>query len=250
MKTKLATVLCILVTISVCSALSLPSSFKKCNVKRANFNQCLTEAIRDAVRQLDKPMPKYGLPVMDPFAVPYELGIVEFGDAQTGVHQKYTNFVLKGLTNIRDAKASMDFTSDILSLELNYDQIITETNFEAEGKLIFLPISTNSTNTVTLEKPTFKFIFNMEKYQKDGQLYYRVVKTQAAITANDASFYYKNLTKNQHLTDVMNKEMTIYGKEIFRQIGLQYQALYSVWFMQPFSNFLEKVPISEIFENV
>ena len=45
---------------------------------------------------------------------------------------------------------SMDFTSDILSLELNYDQIITETNFEAEGKLIFLPISTNSTNTVTL----------------------------------------------------------------------------------------------------
>ena len=77
-------------------------SFKKCDKQKPDFEQCLGSAIRDAIKQLDKPVPEYGLPNLEPLALPQGITI---GNATTGVRQKYSNVGIYGHTEITNVKA-------------------------------------------------------------------------------------------------------------------------------------------------
>ncbi|CAH1383467.1 unnamed protein product [Tenebrio molitor] len=50
------------------TVISIPN-FRKCDQKKSNFNECLSDAIWNAITQLEKPMEKYGLPTLEPFLI-------------------------------------------------------------------------------------------------------------------------------------------------------------------------------------
>ena len=71
------------------------SSFKKCDKKRTDFNQCLSDAIHGALKILNKPLPSYGLPSLYDVTLPE---VISFGNRTYGLLQKYDHLKLIGLS--------------------------------------------------------------------------------------------------------------------------------------------------------
>ena len=80
------------------------SSFKKCDLRASDFDQCLSNAIQDAIQHLKEPLLEYGLPQLEPFQTPKEV-ILEYGNETTGIRQKYSNLKITGFTKIEKTSA-------------------------------------------------------------------------------------------------------------------------------------------------
>ncbi|XP_063924976.1 uncharacterized protein LOC135138882 [Zophobas morio] len=244
MKTVLVS---ILVFLSVSSASKLPQSFKKCDKQKPDFEQCLGSAIRDAIKQLDKPVPEYGLPNLEPLALPQGITI---GNATTGVRQKYSNVGIYGHTEITNVKARMDFDKDILNLECSFPEIRHEADYEALGAVLLLPIDSKGKVVVTYKKPIFTLTFNLEKHQKENRQFYKIIKTDFDVKLDKVVFQYTNLFENSVLTDNFNAQMNVKWDSIFSHLKVKYLGLYSKLYGTPFGNLLEKVAISDIFDGI
>ena len=81
------------------------SGFQKCDIRKPDFDRCLSQAIQGAIEQLKKPIDDYGLPQMEPFIAPKYVRC-ELGNETNGIRQKYFNYKVSGLTKIvkTDAK--------------------------------------------------------------------------------------------------------------------------------------------------
>ncbi|CAH1382505.1 unnamed protein product [Tenebrio molitor] len=64
-------VLTFLGVLCLANCLKLPSTFTKCDKRKFDFNNCLSEAIKNAITQLDRPMDEYSLPSLEPFFAPF-----------------------------------------------------------------------------------------------------------------------------------------------------------------------------------
>jgi hypothetical protein len=81
----------------------LASTFTKCDKRKIDFDDCLSEAIKNAVSQLDKPMDEYNLPSFEPFFIPIILSkAVQNGNFDN----KLKNYRIFGHTKITDLKAT------------------------------------------------------------------------------------------------------------------------------------------------
>ncbi|KAJ3650789.1 hypothetical protein Zmor_016868 [Zophobas morio] len=63
--------LCVLVCaiVAATESVKLPSNFKTCNRKQANFRGCLLQAARHALTQLNRPYDDLKMPTLDPLYV-------------------------------------------------------------------------------------------------------------------------------------------------------------------------------------
>jgi hypothetical protein len=82
---------------------SLAATFKKCNRKRDDLDQCLSTAVADAVRQLGQPQSAIGLPSLEPLEIPSLT--VGAGTGPVGFAQNFHNVKIKGLTKDFTLKA-------------------------------------------------------------------------------------------------------------------------------------------------
>jgi hypothetical protein len=79
------------------------STFTKCDKRKIDFDDCLSEAIKNAISQLDKPMEEYNLPSFEPFFLPMILiKRVKNGNFD----KKLKNYKISGHTKITDLKAT------------------------------------------------------------------------------------------------------------------------------------------------
>ncbi|KAJ3652904.1 hypothetical protein Zmor_018829 [Zophobas morio] len=143
-------VLCLLTVVAFGSCLKLPSSFKKCDRKRTDFNQCLSESIYGAFRILNKPLPSHGLPSLYVVEFP-DLEIV-LGNSTYGLLHKYDRFRFIGLSKPDKINAKLDFGT--LKIEATYSQITIEVDCEAQGTIVLLPV-----NVITSSEFTFGMYF-------------------------------------------------------------------------------------------
>jgi hypothetical protein len=79
------------------------STFTKCDKRKIDFDDCLSEAIKNVISQLDKPMEEYNLPSFEPFFLPMILiKRVKNGNFD----KKLKNYKISGHTKITDLKAT------------------------------------------------------------------------------------------------------------------------------------------------
>jgi hypothetical protein len=77
-------------------------SFKKCDKRKADFDECLSVAIQSAISQLDKPLEEYGLPSFEPFLIP---NLPPKIGRKIDFYHRYKNFKIYGRTKIRKTRA-------------------------------------------------------------------------------------------------------------------------------------------------
>ncbi|RZC33143.1 JHBP domain containing protein [Asbolus verrucosus] len=86
---------------SIISKLSA-SSFKKCDRKSDDFNQCLVTAVQGAIKQLEKPIPELELPSLEPVKGPHLT--VAPGRNIFHIEQNYENFDSYGFSTANVSK--------------------------------------------------------------------------------------------------------------------------------------------------
>ncbi|KAJ3652887.1 hypothetical protein Zmor_018815 [Zophobas morio] len=207
-------VFCVIFLLISCSGLQLPSSFKKCDRRRSDFNRCLSKAVYKAVKVLDKPLKLYGLPSLHDVAFPPDF-FSEFGNSTYGLRQKYTNYRLIGLTKPQNIVARLDFgpLTSTLIIEATYPKLDWEVELEAQGTLVLLPLNVKTPLDFTFENPTFTFTFELEEYEK-GATYFRVIDSGLDMQAHGIKFDFKHLFSNRHLNKEFNSEMSAKGRQI------------------------------------
>ncbi|KAJ3617211.1 hypothetical protein MTP99_007455 [Tenebrio molitor] len=242
--------LIVLSVLSLCNAFPMPSSFTKCDKRKPDFNECLSEAVRNAIGQLVKPMEKYHLPSFEPFqfaSLSPKSG-VQGGSSSTVV--KFRNYRIYGRTKIDSSKAKMNFEDNTLTLELSHPEIRYEFDYEAKGKMFVLPFDSAGHGTVTLKNPIYTIKFTLEEYVKDNKKYLRVVDSNMTLKPESMTMYFENLFKNKVLNDAFNREMSESWKVIFANFSAGYMDSYAKVYGDVFNNFLEVVPLVDLFEGV
>jgi hypothetical protein len=79
------------------------STFTKCDKRKIDFNDCLSEAIKNAITQLDKPMEQYHLSSLEPFFMPLIFPKIDMAPYFVN---KFKNIKIFGHTKITDLKAT------------------------------------------------------------------------------------------------------------------------------------------------
>jgi hypothetical protein len=79
------------------------STFKKCDKKQNDFDQCLSTVVKDALSQLNVEKKEVGLPSFEPLEVPSL--VIGAGTGPVGFAQNYKNVKLSGFTKIDSLKA-------------------------------------------------------------------------------------------------------------------------------------------------
>ncbi|KAJ3660895.1 hypothetical protein Zmor_005322 [Zophobas morio] len=233
--------------VTVCSSIKLPPTFQKCDKTTSNFDDCLGKVIHDALNQLDKPFPEYGLPSLQEAEVPPDV-VAEFGNSTYGLRQKFSNYKLFGLTKPNLTKARMDFKTNTLVLNVSFPEIVFRTDYEAEGAVFILPVNIATTFEGLLVKPTFNLVFKLQEYENEGR-YFKVVDTDFDMNAENFKLEFKRLAPNKRLNYELNAAINEKGVEIFARFK-HLQVFFEPYFGGLFDGLLKKVEIKELFDGV
>ncbi|XP_063909646.1 circadian clock-controlled protein daywake-like [Zophobas morio] len=237
-------ILVVLLTTS-CSSVPLPSTFKKCNRKQADFNQCLTTAVQDAIHQLDKPHPEVNLPSFEPFV--YPVGTVRLGAGPSVVHfrQIAKNVRVHKLTEFSSLNASMDFNTNIFRMNIDYPILKFEYDYEIDGKILVMPIRGKGLAHIHPKNLSMEITFTLEEKNK----HYKVVNSTITYTKmGGLMINHENLFDgNKELGDKVNAALNENWKSIFDDLKAGYEKINAEIFGNVFDKFLDKVSASELF---
>ncbi|KAJ3660896.1 hypothetical protein Zmor_005323 [Zophobas morio] len=237
-------VLYVVVLVTLCEGISLPSSFRKCSRKERDFNQCLSLAINDAFTQLEKPLEDYGLPNLAHLEFPHNCKVA-FGNSTDGLRQEFTKFTATGFSNPINTTASMDFGKNVLTLKVTYHQLLFRGEYIAQGRVFLLPVDIMTPVVITWDLPTYTFTFMLEEFMRETK-YYKVVNSDIDMQPRNLAFHFEKLFDDQRLNDALNEAMSKKWLQIFTRLKYK-EKVFAPFFGTFFNNFLERVPVSEIF---
>ncbi|XP_063924953.1 uncharacterized protein LOC135138859 isoform X1 [Zophobas morio] len=236
----------ILATLCNCLQFLEASSFKKCDKRRSDFNQCLSDAIYTNLRLLDKPQKSFGLPSLYDLEFPPDV-ITEIGNRTYGLLQKFSKFRFIGLTRPESVTASLDFDPLVSTLRIaaTYPQVTVQMEYEAQGTIVLLPLNVATSVDFILNNPTFVFTFKLEEYDK-GATYFRVIESEFDAQPQDFKLHFKQLFTNKRLNEEFNSALSEKGLQTFH-IHKHLQVVFAPHFGSIVNSFLEKVPAAELF---
>ncbi|RZC40990.1 JHBP domain containing protein, partial [Asbolus verrucosus] len=227
------------------------SSFKTCDRKHNDFNQCLVAAVQDAIRQLEKPFPEVGLPSLEPVEISHFS--VAPGPTVFQVQQKYDNFKAFGFSTAKVSNFNVHFDSNIINMEFTVPQLRVEFDYDYDGKVLSIPIKGTGHGHVILNDPNFVVTFYLKEYQKDSENFFRVVDSEVTLLINKMGINFENLVPTGGVAGLglgnidPNKLLNDNGQIIYEEVHSDYEKTYAEVFATIFNNLLEEVPISELF---
>ncbi|XP_063925002.1 uncharacterized protein LOC135138904 [Zophobas morio] len=233
------------------ASLKLPSNFKKCDLRRTNFNECLGDAIHDAIIQLDKPIKSHGLESLYDVQLRPDIDVMNIGNhSQSVLRQKFSKFRIVGLSKPEATTARLDYDHKIytLTLAVTYPELLFPTEYAAEGSITVLPTNVVTPVEVTLENPTLTYTFKLKPYQKDTT-YLKVIDTGIDVQVHGMRWNFKQLFRNKRLNEEFNSELTEHGQEVFATYKYL-EVTFAPYFGLMLDNLLAKVPLSELFDGI
>ncbi|XP_063924219.1 uncharacterized protein LOC135138226 [Zophobas morio] len=235
---------CVLTILTFSYCTELPPSFEKCNIKQSDFKKCLSDAIQDAIEQLEDPIPKLGLPSIDPFRL--ETLKLEIGNASEGLHQIWSNVTIQGLSKPAATDARWTSGSVItLKLEVSYDRVFFTANYEANGAVLLLPIDAISPFTCDFVKGGKIIVtYKIEKPKKSNG-YFKLISTKVLLEPKKVKFTFNKFFDNQSLTTALNAEINKNWEASWSFVH-GFLGVYDPFFDALLRSILEKVPAGQI----
>ena len=239
------------------------SSFKKCDKRRNDFNQCLSDVVYEGFKVLDKPLKSHGLPSLHYIEFPSDV-IIEVGNSTYGLAQKFSKFRSIGLSNPESVTARLEFGPLVstLTIEASYAEITWQMDYEAQGTTVLLPLNVQTSLDLimgespqlqlsrfvhgqVLGNPTFTFTIELEEYEK-GATYFKVIHSDFGMETDDFTPRFKQLFSDKLLNDEFNSAINEKGVQIF-SIYKPLHVYVAPHFGSIFNSFFEKVPVADLF---
>ncbi|XP_068900652.1 protein takeout-like isoform X1 [Tenebrio molitor] len=221
--------------------------FKKCNRKRKDFGECLAQAVEDAVGQLTKPFKEVGLNSLDPLEVPSMT--IAPGSGPTNFQQNYKNMKITGFSKPKISKFDVNFDKKVVTLQCTFPKIVMAFDYDFNGKILLLPFYGKGPGTFSIDNMKYFITFNLEEYQKDGAKHFKITDSKLVIDPELIIFQFDNLFDgDENLGKNINQVFNDNWKEVFEDVKPSYEAAFGTIFTAMFNNLLEKVSISELFD--
>ncbi|KAJ3651226.1 hypothetical protein Zmor_017277 [Zophobas morio] len=238
-------ILCVLFV--VCGCVKMPSTFQKCAKNKSDFNQCLLKAVENAVHQLNHPMMAVGLVSLEPLEVS-SINISP-GTGAAQFTQIYKNVKVYGFSKAKFSEFDFDFNKETITFECSVSNIRVEGEYDFKGRIMVIPFNGKGSGVITLDDVNFVFTFNLDEYDKNGEKYYKIKESTLVAVPQLIHFQLDNLfgedeALGKHLNDVFNENW----KVLWDDVGSSYEEAFNQLITHAFGRFLEKVPVSEIFE--
>ncbi|RZB54430.1 JHBP domain containing protein [Asbolus verrucosus] len=241
---KIATLLLLLSNFCFCA--KLPSSFRKCDRNKKDFNQCLSKAVEDAVRQLTKPIKELGLPSMEPLEVPSL--VIGAGSGAVAFEQNYQNTSVSGYGKMSCSKAEMNFETKTFYVHCTFPEVKMEFKYEISGRILLLPIYGKGPGAITLERVETDLTFKLDEYDKKGVKYFKVANVTLVMDPQLIRFKLENLFDgDEALGRNINSVLNDNWKEVFADVKPSYEDAFGKIYFSIFNNVLSKVPVNELF---
>ncbi|XP_068912362.1 protein takeout-like isoform X2 [Tenebrio molitor] len=225
----------VLSLMDLCQALMFPSNFQKCDKSKPDFNECLSEAVHGAIRQLNKPMEEYGLPSFEPFFLAKFLPSL---GRKVDFQQVFKNYRIFGRTKISKSQANMNFQDKTLTIALTHPEIKYFFDYEAKGKMFLLPIDTAGAATVLSRNVTYVVTFTFQEYTKNDKTHWRVINTNLMMQPQEVVALFENLFEDKDLNDGFSRAMSHKWREILEELLSIYVDYYGKAYGEVFDNFL------------
>ncbi|XP_063924236.1 uncharacterized protein LOC135138241 [Zophobas morio] len=242
MKTIILSI-CVLTVLSFSYCTHLP--FKKCNIKRPNFEKCLSHAIQDVITQLDKPIPAMSLPSMDPWKL--ETLNLDIGNASEGLQQIWRNVTVRGFSKPTATDARWTPGSVItLDLAVSYDcAIVFTTEYEAHGAVLLLPVDVVTSFRCDFVKGgKIKVTYKIQKPKKANG-HFKLISTKVVFEPKKVKFNVSEFFENQSLTAALNSEMNKNWEGSWNVLSA-FVGVYDPFFDALLRGVLEKFPADQI----
>jgi hypothetical protein len=105
-------------------------------------------------------------------------------------------------------------------------------------------------SNVFLENVKSTFTFTFEEYTREGQNHLFVLDSKVEMAPQSMSAHFENLLRDKDLNDAFSREMSLHWKISFGYFAPIYLDSYAQSVGNVFNNFLEKVPVAEIFDGL
>ena len=101
-----------------------------------------------------------------------------------------------------------------------------------------------------LERPTFQIVFNLEEYEKGNLKYFRARDGSSHMEMEKATFDFKNIFKKGCLDGELSEMMNENWENIAAYFQKTFPKFWISVYERKFNKFLEKVPVSELFDGL
>ncbi|RZC39868.1 JHBP domain containing protein, partial [Asbolus verrucosus] len=212
----------------------------------------MVTAAQDAISQLKKSVPEVGLPSLEPVVVSHL--IVAPGPELFQVRQNYTNLSNFGFTTARVSKFDVHFENNTIDMEFTVPKLRIEFDYDYDGKILLVPIKGTGHGQAMHNDTNFIVTFNLEEYQKDGEIFFKVVESKVTLSIKELKVHFENFVPinkgvglGLSIPADPNKLINDNWRTIFSEVHSDFEKSYAETFTVILNNLLEKVPISELF---
>ncbi|KAL3270740.1 hypothetical protein HHI36_021265 [Cryptolaemus montrouzieri] len=228
---------------AIALAAKLPPNFKKCKI---NDQECLKNALQDALPNLKGGLSELGLPSLDPLYIP-EMTI---GAGQNVVQltQKYKEANLYGAADSQIKSVDIDLKKNKIDVKFTFPLWTLNATYEVKGKILLLPVFGTGPCSLTLENGNADLTFNIETYKKKDQSYIRGTQGKMVVRIQRATYKFDNLFNGDKiLGDNINNVLNENWREVYEEVAPGYGDVYSAAFMNIMNKIFSKVPLPELF---
>ncbi|KAL4705870.1 hypothetical protein ACJJTC_019305 [Scirpophaga incertulas] len=230
----------------VYSDYSLPESFRRCRQQDLKLNDCLRQAVPDALRKMREGVPSLSVPRMEPLHVA-SINI-DSGAGPVVITQDYKNIKLHGLTD----SVLTTYKADLKSYRLRTDSLTPKMEFIADyvmkGRILVLPIQGKGVANITMLNLVVKHDLIGEPVTRDGQTYMHIRDYRVKFIPKKVLLHFSNLFNgDKRLGDQMNLFLNQNSDLVFNELKESYERSLSSVFQDVTNKIFDKVPMNRIF---
>nr|AEE62311.1 unknown [Dendroctonus ponderosae] len=233
----------------VSESVKLPSNFKTCNRKQADFDTCLLEAANYDVKLFKKPIKEFKTPSLDPLVIPKIIATV--GSPLATVTATLKNCIFSGLIDTQIENFVFDFEKKIVELKANFPELKSHCAYEIDGKIFFVDVKGKGDNSSAIFK-NFKWTFKMTyaEIPRRGKTYVKPILTYfdgkpESLTINIDGLFDGDKELGERANKVINDNWSaIYDSVKYRYL----ENAKEVW-LELFNEWFKKLSLEEAFDN-
>lgn len=225
----------------------LPADFKLCKQSDPKLNECLKDAVADALPKVAKGVPSLGVPPIDPLEITSL--IIGEGSGPINVNLEFKNIKLEGFSSGEFQAVKMDVKKYILDIIMKFNSPIRiHGPYKVDGRVLVLPITGNGNCNLTLADLTAAIHAEGEPMQKNGESYMKIKTFNVKFETSRLYIYLENLFNGDRaLGDNMNSFLNENWRDILQELKSPIEAALGASYQHIAARFFAKVPYNQIF---
>lgn len=222
----------------------LPSFIKPCSRKDPNLNKCAAASGTLAIPKMKNGLPDYGVPKLDPLSIKE----IKFDKKALGLNMVIKDALLYGLGETQILGIDIQLDPPAYKWELMGPRLVLVGKYEADGRILLLPITGKGDVNITLDNVGYTYSFKNNLVKKaDGEEYLVPITSDLDYKVGHTYITLDNLFNgNKLLGEELNRFMNENWKDITDLLGPSIARAIAVTIKSMVENLTSRVPYDKL----